>query len=135
MIADIFYLLGWKPKFWSVEDNRYSIITYGRLFLCLLLVIFRDPIPAGNKKYDVNCVFYLSKVSGKLVDAYSLYFNFSFVIFWINQEECFILLIDNTVPYKSKYIKCLCILFRSQSSRAFELLNLIIDFIVEVLHV
>jgi hypothetical protein len=85
----------------------------GRLFERLLLVLFSALFSAGSKKYYGHCVFDLSKVFGKLVDIYSLYFNFSFVIFCVNQEERLILFIDNTVPDKGEDIQLLCILFRA----------------------
>ena len=133
MITDIFYHLCLLTTFWRIEDNRYSIVTLGRQFLFLFFVFFSAFISAGSKKYDGHCVFDLSKVFGKLVDVYSLYFNVSLVTFCVNQEECFILFINYTVPDKGEDIQLIFILFCCILSYCFEVLQALIDFIVYVL--
>jgi hypothetical protein len=64
-----------------------------------------------------------------LVDVYSIYFNFSVFIFWVNQEKRLIFFIDNTVPYKGKDIQLWFALCCGYWSYSFEVLYVLIDFI------
>ena len=101
MIAEVTCLKALLAKFWSIDDNRYSIVPKGVISLSLFeLIILRAHASAGNKYYDGHCVFDFSEFFGKLVDVYFLYFDFPLATFCVNQEYCLILLIDNAMPDK-----------------------------------